>query len=136
MKKWPGKHRVADVVLDASAVLAVLNDETGASQVWAVLPGAIISAVNAAEVATKLVDAGTEADKTTEFIQRLGLRVAPFQEVDVEATARLRQRSKKAGLSLGDRACLALAERIGAPAITADRQWLKIELGIDINLIR
>lgn len=103
---------------------------------WAVLPGAIISAVNAAEVATKLVDAGTEADKTTEFIQRLGLRVAPFQEVDVEATARLRQRSKKAGLSLGDRACLALAERIGAPAITADRQWLKIELGIDINLIR
>ncbi len=127
---------MTDVVLDASAVLAVLNDEMGASQVWRLLPGAIISTVNAAEVATKLIDAGTEARQTTEFIQRLGLRVMPFLEADVEATARLRQRSKSAGLSLGDRACLALAERIGVPVITADRQWRKIDLDVDIKFIR
>lgn len=125
-----------DVVLDASAALAVLNDETGASEVRRFLPGAIISTVNAAEVSTKLIDAGTEARKTTEFIQRLGLRVMPFVEADVEATARLRQNTKKAGLSLGDRACLALARRLKMPAITADRQWRDIAVDVEIQLIR
>lgn len=127
---------MTDVVLDASAALAVLNDETGASEVRRFLPGAIISTVNAAEVSTKLIDAGTEARKTTEFIQRLGLRVMPFVEADVEATARLRQNTKKAGLSLGDRACLALARRLKMPAITADRQWRDIAVDVEIQLIR
>ena len=127
---------MTDVVLDASAALAVLNDEKGASEVRRFLPGAIISTVNAAEVATKLIDAGTKAGKTTEFIQRLGLRVLPFLEADVEATARLRQKSKKAGLSLGDRACLALAMREGLPARTADRAWSGLDIGVEVRLIR
>lgn len=127
---------MTDVALDASAVLAVMNDETGASEVWPFLPGALVSAVNAAEVAAKLVDGGTDVAKTTEFIQRLGLRVIPFDERDAAATARLRQGTRAAGLSLGDRACLALAERHGVPAVTADREWRKVDLDVDIRLIR
>ncbi len=127
---------MTDVVLDASAALAVLNDEKGASEVRSLLPGALISAVNAAEVAVKLVDGGTEVAKTNEFIQRLGLRVFPFDERDVMATARLRQGSRAAGLSLGDRACLALAERHGVPAVTADREWRKVKLDVEVRLIR
>ncbi len=127
---------MTDVALDASAALAVLNDEKGASEVWSFLPGALISAVNAAEVAVKLIDGGTEVAKTNEFIQRLGLRVIPFDERDVMATARLRQGSRAAGLSLGDRACLALADRFGVPAVTADRVWRKVELEVDIRFIR
>lgn len=127
---------MTDVALDASAALAVLNDETGASEVWPLLPGALISAVNAAEVAAKLVDGGTDVAKTSEFIQRLGLRVIPFDERDVVATARLRQVTRAAGLSLGDRACLALAERHGVPAVTADREWRKVKLDVEVRLIR
>ncbi len=127
---------MTDVALDASAALAVLNDETGASEVWPLLPGALISAVNAAEVAVKLIGGGTEVAKTNEFIQRLGLRVIPFDERDVMATARLRQGTRAAGLSLGDRACLALAERHGVPAVTSDRQWRKVELDVEIRFVR
>ena len=127
---------MTDVVLDASAALAALNDEIGASEVWPLLPGALISAVNAAEVAAKLVDGGTEVSRTNEFIQRLGLRVISFDETDVVATARLRQETRAAGLSLGDRACLALAERYGVPAVTADREWRKVETDVDVRLIR
>ena len=125
-----------DVVLDASAALAALNDEIGASEVWPLLPGALISAVNAAEVAAKLVDGGTEAGKANEFIQRLGLTVISFGETDVVATARLRQGTRAAGLSLGDRACLALAQRYGVPAVTADREWQRVETDVDVRLIR
>ncbi len=127
---------MTDAALDASAALAVLNDEKGASDVWSYLPGALISSVNAAEVAVKLVDGGTEVAKTNEFIQRLGLRVISFDERDVMATARLRQGSRAAGLSLGDRACLALAERHGVPAVTADREWRKVELDVEIRFVR
>ncbi len=127
---------MTDVVLDASAALAAPNDETGASEVWALLPGALISAVNAAEVAAKLVDGGTEVGKAHEFIQRLGLMVISFDETDVVATARLRQRTRAAGLSLGDRACLALAQRYGVTAVTADREWQRVETGVEVLLIR
>ena len=127
---------MSDAVLDASAVLAVLNDETGASTVWNLLPGAMISTVNAAEVAAKLVDAGTEPRMAIEFIQRLGLRIMPFLDADIETTARLRKLSRTLGLSLGDRACLALAMREGLPALTADRAWSGLDIGVEVRLIR
>ncbi len=127
---------MTNVVLDASAALAALNDEKGASEVWPLLPGAFISAVNAAEVATKLIDTGTAAGTANEFIQRLGLEVVPFEQVDVAATANLRQTTREAGLSLGDRACLALAWRFDMPAITADRQWRNVAVDVEIRLIR
>jgi PIN domain nuclease of toxin-antitoxin system len=119
---------MADVVLDASAVLALLNSEPGAAEVGAHLPGAFLSAVNAAEVAAKLVDAGAEAEDAGRSLLRLGARILPFEQADVVPAAHLRTASRSAGLSLGDRACLALAERLAVPALTADRAWAELNL--------
>jgi PIN domain nuclease of toxin-antitoxin system len=127
---------MADVVLDASAVLALLNDEPGAAEVWAHLPGAYLSAVNAAEVAAKLVDGGFDADDAGRSLIRLGARIVPFEQGDVVPAAHLRAATRSAGLSLGDRACLALAERLSAIALTADRAWTELDLSIQVRLIR
>ena len=127
---------MSNVVLDASAVLAVLNGEPGAEAVWDCLPGAHLSAVNAAEVAAKLVDGGIGAEEAGQTLTRLGARVAPFEEVDVVPAARIRAATRAAGLSLGDRACLALARRLGLPALTADRQWRDLQVDVEVRLIR
>lgn len=122
--------------MDSSAALAVLNSEPGAPEVWAHLPGAFISAVNVAEVATKMIDGGTPAESADEFVQRLGLQVVPFGRADAVTTAGLRQGTKSAGLSLGDRACLALARLRGLPVLTADKIWANLDVGVDVRLIR
>ncbi len=127
---------MADVVLDASAVLAVLNGEPGGGEVWRHLPGAHLSAVNAAEVASKLVDGGTGPEEAGRALERLGARVVPFEVADVVPAARLRTASGSAALSLGDRACLALAFRLGLPALTADRVWAELDTGVEVRLIR
>ena len=127
---------MADVVLDASAVLAVLNREPGAAAVWDCLPGAQLSAVNAAEVAAKLVDGGFGAEEAGQALTRLGARVVPFEEADVVPAAYIRAETRSAGLSLGDRACLALARRLGVPALTADRQWRDVQVDVEVRLIR
>ncbi len=127
---------MADVVLDASAVLAVLNGEPGAAAVWECLPGAHLSAVNAAEVAAKLVDGGLDAEGAGQSLDRLGARVVPFEAADVVPVAHIRAATRAAGLSLGDRACLALARRLGVPALTADRQWRDIQVDVEVRLIR
>lgn len=127
---------MADVVLDASAVLAMLNGEAGAEEVWGQLPGAYLSAVNAAEVAAKLVDGGAAAEDAGQTLQGLGARVMPFEAADVVPAARIRAASRSAGLSLGDRCCLALAARLGMTALTADRIWAKVETGVEVKLIR
>ena len=127
---------MADVVLDASAVLAVLNGEPGADEVGAHLPGAHLSAVNAAEVAGKLVDGGARAEAAGRLLDRLGVRIVPFDRVDVVPVADIRVASRSAGLSLGDRACLALALRLDLPTLTADRQWKDVQVGVEVRLIR
>ena len=127
---------MADVVLDASAVLALLNDEPGADQVWTHLPGAYLSAVNAAEVAAKLVDGGAGPEEAGQSLNRLGARIVPFENVDVVPAAQIRGASRSVGLSLGDRACLSLAKRLALPAVTADQVWSKVVLDIQIQLIR
>lgn len=127
---------MADVVLDASAVLAVLNGEPGAEAVWDCLPGAQLSAVNAAEVAAKLVDGGLDAEDAGQLLERLGARIVPFEATDVVPVAHIRAATRAVGLSLGDRACLALARRLGVPALTADRQWRDIQVGVEVRMIR
>jgi PIN domain nuclease of toxin-antitoxin system len=92
--------------------------------------------VNAAEVAAKLVDAGAEAEDAGQSLLRLGARILPFEQGDVVPAAHLRAASRSAGLSLGDRACLALAERLAVPTLTADRAWAELNLDIEIRLIR
>ncbi len=129
-------------VLDASALLAYLRGESGAQTVIAALgSGAAISSVNLSETLTKLEEVGVRAnDAHSRLVDRgiLGsaLHVEPFTDEDAIAAAQLRIPTRAAGLSMGDRACLALATRLGVPVLTTDRTWLKPSLGLTVTLIR
>lgn len=127
---------MTEIVLDASALLAVFNNEAGADRVIAVLPVAVISAVNLAEVVTKLQERGMPDDRIRANIAALELSVDPFGEAMAIETGLLRTTTHAAGLSLGDRACLALAHARRAPAFTADRSWTTLDMSADIELIR
>jgi ribonuclease VapC len=122
-------------VLDASAVLALLNQEPGADQVEAILAQSCISTVNAAEVLTKLSDAGMPDDEALESFELLGLEVIDFNLQLAAQAAALRRPTKKKGLSLGDRSCLALGLASGYEVVTAEREWAKLNL-CPIQLIR
>lgn len=129
-------------VLDASALLAYLGNEPGAQVVTdALAEGAVISAVNLAEVlSTVAARGGDPAALATELAARglLGgaLTLEPFGDSDAIETARLRPLTRAAGLSLGDRACLALGHRRRAPVLTADVAWVGIDPDLDIRTIR
>jgi PIN domain nuclease of toxin-antitoxin system len=124
------------VVLDASAVLAVLKREPGAERVRAVLDRAIIGAVNAAEVQSKLVDMGFSRYAAEARIRILGCSVLAFSEVQAIEAGSLIALTRPFGLSLGDRACLALALDRKATVYTTDRSWTELDLGIQIEAIR
>ena len=113
-------------VLDASAILALLNSETGSDIVQSVLPIAAVSMVNLAEVSTKLAAAGMPGTEIREVISLLGLSIVDFDQETAFSSGELYNAARPAGLSLGDRAYLALAKKMGAVAITADRAWLSI----------
>lgn len=129
-------------VLDASAVLALLQDEPGANEVnTAIAAGARISIVNLAEVLTKLADRGQNPQSALTAMKVRGglgaaLQVEPLTEADAVETARLSPLSRSAGLSLGDRSCLALAKRLGEPALTTEEAWLSVPHGVEVRLIR
>jgi PIN domain nuclease of toxin-antitoxin system len=127
---------VAEVVLDASALLAVLRVEPGADQVEPRLGNATIGAVNLAEVVGKLANDGVPEAEIRRAVARLELEVRVFDEEHAFAAGMLRKTTRRFGLSLGDRACLALAQRSNAVALTADRSWSQLDLGIAIELIR
>lgn len=126
------------VVLDASAILALLNAEPGAEQVEAALPHAVVCSVNRTEVLTRLLDWQLSMEDARSALQILELPCHHFDEALADATAALRPATRKAGLSLGDRACLALARQLNATILTTDRPWLALatELGIEIICIR
>lgn len=124
------------VVLDSSALLCLLNGEAGAKRVAEALPSAVIGAVNLAEVVTKLRERGLSAEEVEEALGGFNLDVRPFTVRQAYATGHLRQRTRSNGLSLGDRACLALAAELGAPALTADQAWGKVEAGAAVEVIR
>lgn len=127
---------MTDVVLDASALLALILREPGGEQVGATLDGARISAVNLAEVVARLVDLGASAEAAGAAARRLGLAVVPFDGAAALRAGELRTDTRRCGLSLGDRACLALAEAAGLPVLTADRAWAELDLDIEVVLIR
>ena len=127
---------MADVVLDASAVIALLRREKGADVVASVLPGPAISAVNLSEVATWLSDAGTDERKIRLTLDGLQLECNDFDVEAAFASAALRKASREKGLSFGDRACLALARHLALPVLTADRSWAEVDLGVEVRLIR
>jgi PIN domain nuclease of toxin-antitoxin system len=127
---------VSDVVLDASALLAVLGAEPGAERVERRLEGACIGAVNLSEVVAKLIDDGVPEAEVRRAIGRLELDVHVFDAQHAYAAGVLREATRALGLSLGDRACLALAQSLGAPALTADRSWSQLNVGIAIEVVR
>ena len=123
-------------VLDASAVLAIYFDEPGADQVRAALPGALLSSVNYTEVIGKCLDCGEALDAALRKLATMGLQVIAHDAQLARRAGELRPLTKQLGMSLADRACLALAERERLPALTADRSWKSLGLDIEVRLIR
>ena len=123
-------------VLDASAVLALYLDEPGAATVADFVAGALLSSVNYTEVIGTAIDRGRLYDRVLVSLSQMGLVVVAHDVALARRAGALRAATKPFGLSLGDRACLALAEREGLPIYTADRLWARLKLGIDIRLIR
>jgi PIN domain nuclease of toxin-antitoxin system len=123
-------------VLDASALLALLLDEPGADMVADHLDGACISTVNLAEAGAKMVERGAGLDLVEREVHAAAITVVPFDVEQALEAARLRPATKAFGLSLGDRACLALAKRMDGVALTSDAAWAEPDLGIEIRLIR
>jgi ribonuclease VapC len=126
----------ATSVLDASAILAYLRDEPGADTVErAIARGAAVSTVNLSEVCAKLNDHGVTPKQSTQTIEDLALTIEPFLRPDAECAGAWRTSTRQFGLSLGDRACLALAYRLGTPAVTTDRAWEGLPLPVEVKII-
>ena len=125
-------------VLDASALLALLLDEPGAGRVTALLDDAAISAVNLSEVVSQYARRGIAVSEIRRMLSLFSIQVIPFDDALAFDAGLLVPKTKSAGLSLGDRACLALALQLGATALTADRSWSRISraIGVEIELIR
>ena len=125
-----------DIVADASAIIALLVGEPITRFDPTRLAGASISAVNLSEVLARLQEFGTPESEAVIAVARLELRIIPFDEPQARIAARLRSTTRRAGLSLGDRACLALGDRLGCPVVTADRIWASLDIGVEIVVIR
>ena len=123
-------------VLDASAVLAAFFDEPGADVVAERMNGALISAVNYSEVVAKLVDRGTPRDQIIEIMAQLDVDVVPVDREQAVMAGMLRAETRAAGLSLGDRSCLALAISRQGIALTADRAWADLDLEAVVEVVR
>ena len=124
------------VVFDSSALLAIVFQEDGAEAAEQRLSGEIVSAVNASEVIARLVDFGTSGEDACNALLNFGLEIRPFDTALAVAAGQLGAATREKGLSLGDRACVALAihEQIGI--ITADRAWAGLDLDIEVELNR
>ncbi|MBI2917077.1 MAG: type II toxin-antitoxin system VapC family toxin [Chloroflexi bacterium] len=124
------------LVLDASALLAVIQQEPGAQWVEQHLRRAAISTVNWAEVWQRGLARGTRMEGLREEFEAWGLTIAQFTVEDAEACAALWSSTRRLGLSLGDRACLALGRRLGLPVATTDRAWGRLDIGVEVHLVR
>ena len=126
---------MTEVVLDASAVLALLQGEAGDARVEPHLSGAKLSAVNLTEVAQRLNDQWPD-DLVAGVLAKLPCEVIDFDASLAVRAGLLRRLTRAKGLSLADRACLALAGREGLAVLTGDRAWAELDLGIEVVLIR
>jgi len=124
-------------VLDASAVLAYLRREPGVGDVRrALASGAVISTVNLAEVHGRVATEGRSVDWTASRLGMVGLQVEPFVAEDAAVTGSLLIPTRALGLSLADRACLALAIRLERTVLTADRDLARADVGVEVQVIR
>lgn len=126
------------VVLDASALLALLLGEPGATEVAEVIAEARMSSINYAEVVSHFIRAGMPPAEVDEMLRPLPMVIVAADEALATLAGRLRAVTANAGLSLGDRFCLALARHEGLPALTADRQWQTVAdaASVSVSIIR
>ena len=125
------------IVLDASALLTILNGEPGADKLTPqLLNTAASSTVNLAEVQSKLVDRGLSPENAWAAALSPVEEVIPFTAYHAKAAGSMISETRALGLSLGDRACLALGLLLQAPVYTADRSWKNLKLGVRIHVIR
>ena len=117
-------------------MLALINGEPGAEIVSRTLPGAVMSSVNLAEVISKLTDYGHSDSEIEGVVGGLALNVVPFDAAQARAVGILHRSTRAWGLSLADRACLALADALGGPVLTTDRIWAGLDIGVEVRLIR
>jgi PIN domain nuclease of toxin-antitoxin system len=127
---------MSNAVLDASVLLALLNEETGSDKVERYIPGAVINAVNLSEVIGKLAESGMPENDIHEVIAMLALQVIPFDAILSFKAGFLRPATRDMGLSLGDRACLATGMLMDLPVITSDTIWRDSGLPVTVILIR
>lgn len=126
-----------EYVLDASALLAWLNEEPGGENVQPLLHRSVVSAVNLSEVLQKSLRAGADVEGLPEDLEALGLVVAEFTAEDARHAADLWPMTRALGLSLADRCCMATARRLSFAAVTADRDWDKVrDESLRIKVIR
>lgn len=124
------------VVLDASALLCLLNDEPGAEQVLNVLTRSVVGTVNLAEVVSKLRERGVSLDEVHDALGGLHLDIRPLSPAQAMIVGDLRPATKPLGLSLGDRACLALAVDLKAEMLTTDAKLASADIGVSITNVR
>lgn len=124
------------IVCDTSAVIAALRDEPGGDRVLAQIADSVMSAVNFSELVTYAARTGSDVDELRTDLAALGVTVHAFDEDMAMVAGRLVEHTKPLGLSLGDRACLALGLALGAPIITTDRSWARLNIGAMIEVIR
>src|SRR5438445_13800044 len=126
---------MSQFVLDASAVLALLGREKGWEEVeQAIAAGSAISTVNVAEIVSKLSDTGMPETAISQVLDLLALEIIDFNQSLAHQTGMLRPFTKHVGLSLGDRACLALAGARNLPVLTTDRAWKTLALDVTVQL--
>jgi len=125
------------IVLDASAILAVIHQEPGHEKLSPqLLAGAVVSTVNLAEVQSKLVSRGWTSEEAWEDATSPAQQVLPFDEEHARIAGDLVAQTRQVGLSLGDRACLALGMALKAPVYTAEKAWHSLGLSVRIHVIR
>lgn len=128
-----------EYVWDASAILVWLKQEPGVERLENLLASAdghLVSAVNLAEVAGWFDERGMPTERIREMLRELDIDVVPFDFDDALTSGLLRTTTRPLGLSLGDRACIATARRRRAVVVTADREWLKVDLGVGVECLR
>jgi ribonuclease VapC len=130
------RRSVSSVVLDASALLALLHREPGAEAVARHIPGAYLSTVNYSEVLKKAVEKGGTLAGAASAVRGLQLAIITFDGAQATEAAGLYAKTREKGLSFSDRACLALASSCGAAVLTADARWSEIDVPVDVELIR
>ena len=128
---------MSDIVLDASAILAIIFQERGAEKLTdELMDNAVASTVNLAEVQSKLIKKGLDPDEAWEDALSLVTAAEPYTSEQARIAGDLITRTEKYGLSLGDRSCLALAISLKAPVYTTEQIWKNLKLGIPIHVIR